>query len=225
MLGCNNSGFENITFYDMDVANPTIDADLIIIKDGDNGAGSNQSYCRDVIRTGGTLNTNIHDIVIDSDQIRLNNIGGKISGAGFTVDCGNERVVATMAQHVTFENTRFLTNMSDEETQLRGFSLMNDGASFIKTIASGAITADGAGYYRIATEGGASSDDLDTISGTSAGDVIIITPSSADNVVLKHNTGNIFLFSGSDITLADTNKGIMLFHEPVSNKLINLGGA
>jgi hypothetical protein len=224
-LGCNNSGLENVTFYDMDVANPTIDADLIIIKDGDNGASSSQSYCRDVIRTGGILNSNIHDIVIDSDQVRLNNIGGKISGAGFTVDCGNERVVATMAQHVTFENTRFLTNISDGGTQLRGFSLMNDGTSFIKTIASGVVTVDGAGYYRIATEGSASSDDLDTINGTSAGDIIIITPSTADNVIVKHNTGNIFLYGEADVFLNDTNKGIMLFHEPASNKLINLGGA
>ena len=57
----------------------------------------------------------------------------------------------------------------------------------------------------IDTEGAASIDDLDTISGASEGDIVIIkTAASARDVVVKHATGNITNRTGTDITLSDS---------------------
>jgi hypothetical protein len=78
------------------------------------------------------------------------------------------------------------------------------------TIASGVITPT-TSRHPVDTEGGAASDDLDTISttGTSSGDLLILQAvSSARTVVVKHNTGNIQC--GSDRTLDNTNDQILL---------------
>lgn len=73
------------------------------------------------------------------------------------------------------------------------------------TVTSGAITVDpGAGemHYSLETEGGAPSDDLDTINGGDEGDTISLYLTNGARVVkLKHNTGNIKLPGGKDFDL------------------------
>jgi len=78
------------------------------------------------------------------------------------------------------------------------------------TISGGAITYTGA-YMVIDTEGGAATDDLDTINGGNDGDEIRIR--STDNsrkITIKHLTGNIILRPLNDITLDTRNDTITL---------------
>lgn len=72
-----------------------------------------------------------------------------------------------------------------------------------KTIASGVITATST-YTYVDTQGGAGTDDLDTINGGVIGAIIILQcVSSARNVVIKNSTGNIKV--PSDRTLNNAN--------------------
>jgi hypothetical protein len=80
------------------------------------------------------------------------------------------------------------------------------GATYIMavggaTIATGAITAGG-NIMAIATEGGAATDDLDTINGGATGYLLwIYAINAARTVVVKHGTGNILLDGSTDKTL------------------------
>jgi hypothetical protein len=107
------------------------------------------------------------------------------------------------------------------------------GTSPILTIAGGvaSITNSGASY-RIATQGGASSDDLDTINGGDNGEVIIIqSADSTQDVVVKHLTGNIYLNNTQSYNLETTNDRLVLQYnstdsrwiEVARNKQIRLG--
>ena len=64
--------------------------------------------------------------------------------------------------------------------------------------------------HNVDTQGGAGTDDLDTINGGNAGDILILgSVNSARNIVLKDNTDNLRL-NGSDFTLGTTRSRIML---------------
>lgn len=90
------------------------------------------------------------------------------------------------------------------------------------TIAGGAVTASRS-MHKIETEAAAASDDLATISGGSEGDLLFIRAyNTAHTVVVKHGTGNIYLLSGADFSLDDTEKMIMLVHN--GTYWIGLGG-
>ena len=92
--------------------------------------------------------------------------------------------------------------------------------SSVLTITSGAITVT-QNWHRIATEGGAATDDLATINGLAAdGTVVFIRPSAANDIVIKHNTGNIVSVGGVDITLADTNEHAILIYDTNLTKWI-----
>lgn len=70
------------------------------------------------------------------------------------------------------------------------------------TIATGAITVTQTNH-KVDTEGAASTDDLDTISGGSEGQIIVLRQAnSARAVVVKNGTGNIVISSG-DYTMSD----------------------
>ena len=69
------------------------------------------------------------------------------------------------------------------------------------TISSGAITYTGA-YMVVDTEGGASSDTLDTISGGTAGDRLLLRgATSGQNIIISDNTGNIQTNNNANFTL------------------------
>lgn len=91
------------------------------------------------------------------------------------------------------------------------------------TIASGAVTATQT-WHRIDTEGDASSDDLDTINGGSDGRTLIFrAENTARTVVVKHGTGNIQTFTGSDITLDETYKVVIAVYDGVLSKWLAFG--
>jgi hypothetical protein len=74
-----------------------------------------------------------------------------------------------------------------------------------KTIATGAIAVTpsvGESHYQVDTEGSASADDLDTITGGATGDVIgLVSANTARVVSLRSGYGNILLTGGSPVTL------------------------
>jgi hypothetical protein len=78
------------------------------------------------------------------------------------------------------------------------------------TIASGVITVTGS-HHLIDTEGGAATDDLDTINGGVDGMIVVLRDaSSSRDVTLKDGTGNLRL--AGDCTLANVGQMIMLMY-------------
>src|SRR5690606_34760387 len=86
-----------------------------------------------------------------------------------------------------------------DDNQISGF--LKTPAATELTIASGVITVTQT-THKVDTEGDAGTDDLVTINGGQEGAIIILEPANdARDVVLKHNTGNIFNASAADVTL------------------------
>lgn len=80
------------------------------------------------------------------------------------------------------------------------------------TIAAGVITATGA-YHSVDTEGGAGTDDLDTVNGGTEGDVLVLrADDSARTVVCKDGTGNLRL-AGGDFSLDHVEDRIALHYD------------
>lgn len=93
------------------------------------------------------------------------------------------------------------------------------GSAVELTIATGAITKTQS-YHTIDTEGDASTDDLDTISGMSDGDIICVRAEHADRtVILKNGTGNLIL--GGDIHLDNVGKYVALISDGTNLYLLN----
>ncbi len=84
------------------------------------------------------------------------------------------------------------------------------------TIATGVVTPTGM-HHSVDTEADAASDDLDTITAPTSYpffNMLIIRPADdARSIVVKHNTGNIILSGGADITLDDLTDHILLFYD------------
>jgi len=84
------------------------------------------------------------------------------------------------------------------------------------TIATGSITAPATGvYFAVGTEGGAATDDLDTIVNTLDYRMIILrSADSAQDVTVKNGTGNIRLASGDYVMSTTTNKIGLIYEAP-----------
>jgi hypothetical protein len=90
-----------------------------------------------------------------------------------------------------------------------GFLEAGDGAGLM--LASGVLNAV-TGFVRVVTEGGAASDDLDTITVGSLPEgslIVLVADNSTETVVVKNGTGNIQL-AGSDFTMDNKKDTIML---------------
>jgi hypothetical protein len=96
------------------------------------------------------------------------------------------------------------------------------GTNAALTIAAGAVTiTNGGSLYALDTESAAATDDLDTINGGNDGQEIFVSNTAdARNVVLKHNTGNIFNPNLSDITIDVTSDKIRLIYNSTLAKWI-----
>ena len=89
------------------------------------------------------------------------------------------------------------------------------------TIADGAITVTQS-VHTVDTQGDAGTDDLDTINGGTTVQLIILrAENDAHTVVVKHNTGNIWLKRKQDLSLDDLEDGLMLFWD--GTKWIDVG--
>ena len=92
------------------------------------------------------------------------------------------------------------------------------------TISAGAITATQT-FHRVDTEADASADDLDTISGGSDGRILVLRAENGGrSVVIKHNTGNIQTYSGTDVTLSETYMPVLLVYDGALSKWLAFGG-
>lgn len=89
---------------------------------------------------------------------------------------------------------------------------IQSGTASSLTIATGSVTiTNDSSTYALDTEASATTDDLDTISGGRDGQIIYIrSTADARDVVVKHNTGNIYNPNGFDITLGLTTDLISL---------------
>lgn len=96
------------------------------------------------------------------------------------------------------------------------------GASTELTISSGAVTITKS-QHTIDTESDAASDDLDTMT-IATSDVfgIIRAENGARTVVVKHGTGNIVTWDGSDIDLDDTNKALLYYYDGTSVRILSI---
>lgn len=118
-------------------------------------------------------------------------------GQGGIVDTFN--IPTVFSQSMTHNGSRFTQN---------GWLSLGAGATV--TIASGAITATRSSMI-VDTEGGAASDDLDTINGGTDGDILeIVSANSARDVTVKHATGNIRLNGAADKALTSVSDAIWL---------------
>jgi hypothetical protein len=84
------------------------------------------------------------------------------------------------------------------------------------TIVNGVITlptnlyGSGYGIYRLDTQGGASTDDLDTINGSQISDIIELSLVNASHTIrLRHAVGNLRLQGGLEFTLNSLSDGII----------------
>ncbi|MDX0450684.1 hypothetical protein GOC61_25475 [Sinorhizobium medicae] len=105
------------------------------------------------------------------------------------------------------------------------FRISSDVMSQRTTIASDAITIlnPAVARYRLDTEGAAATDNLATINGGTDGQVVAFTTTSdARDVVLKHNTGNIFLKGAVDRTLGTINDIVVLMFSSFAGKWLEV---
>jgi len=81
------------------------------------------------------------------------------------------------------------------------------------TIAAGVVTVTQS-YHRIDTQDDDPSDDLVTINGGVTGRLLVIRPEDGGRtVVVKHNTGNIWILAQADVTLDEPNDHLMLVYD------------
>lgn len=91
------------------------------------------------------------------------------------------------------------------------------------TISNGAITVTQT-YHSVDTEGGAPTDDLDTINGGSVGDILILRGvSGARDVTIRHGVGNIYTWDGQNITLESGNLNIVLLVKMSATQWVVVG--
>lgn len=103
-------------------------------------------------------------------------------------------------------NITIINSMSSGLTSSVGF-----GAASEKVISGGAIEMTGSNNFRfhtIDTEGGSSTDDLDTISGGNAGELLLIKPESGDRAVVCKNSASLIL--GIDFTMNNVADSMLL---------------
>lgn len=139
------------------------------------------------------------------------NLGLVAGGAG---DIWVEKAGDTLAGNLAMGGNT-LTGLGDLSTanDLNTSGFFKTSGMTEKTISSGAITVTGSAHT-VDTESDAASDDLDTINGGEAnGQWLWIKPNSgARTVVVKHNTGNIWVRSGADVTLDDWGDSLLLLY-------------
>ena len=99
----------------------------------------------------------------------------------------------------------------------------NTASGTLITLASDAITYVDS-YCRVATEGGAGSDDLATINGGRIGSVLVLRVAlQAQPVTVKHGTGNIWLTGKADFVL-NSNKDILVLFNTDGATWVQIGG-
>lgn len=127
------------------------------------------------------------------------------------VDEAEAANVNTAYDEITAIETKLGVNVQGSETNLvtrlsrlmNGYGKLSFPDPTKLTISAGSITAT-YNFHRLDTQGAAASDDLDTITAPASGEnwlLLLHIEDDARNVVIKHNTGNIYVAGGADTTL------------------------
>lgn len=160
----------------------------------------------------------------------------KYDSTGSKIDIVADDLQIGQRYNITYDGTDFVV-FNPEKSYKNSLELTEDlvigedvqvGKKFNaqqnnETISSDAITYNGM-YTKVDTEGSSPSDDLATINGGSNGDIIIIsTQNAARDVVIKHNTGNIFLTSTQkDLILTNTFDKIVLKYDSLGARWLEI---
>jgi len=138
----------------------------------------------------------------------------------------NASAITTNASAITTANTNRAsadTAIVDGVTALNQINMGTAGTTL--TIASDALVITKS-RHQIDTQGAAATDDLSTITGFVAGDLLFLQTTSAARIVtIKHNVGNIFIFTGIDIVLDSPSKIAVLIYDGVTAKWCSAGNA
>jgi len=162
--------------------------------------------------TGSEFNLKVNATNTGASTLNVSAVGAKnikkYDGAGSKVDLEAGDLQQDQYYKVIYDGTDFILLNPEIIDNLKSNNLtVNDKLNTqpnTATISSGAITYTGA-YMVIDTEGGASSDTLDTISGGTAGDRLLLRgATSGRNIIISDNTGNIQTNNNTNFTLEPT---------------------
>lgn len=159
--------------------------------------------------TGSEFNLKVNADNTGASTLNISAVGAKnikkYDGAGSKLDLEAGDLQQDQYYKMIFDGTDFILLNPEIIDNLKSNNLtVNDKLNTqpnTATISSGAITYTGA-YMVVDTEGGASSDTLDTISGGTAGDRLLLRGAiSGRNIVISDNTGNIQTNNNTNFTL------------------------
>ena len=159
--------------------------------------------------TGMEFNLKVNADNTGASTLNISAVGAKnikkYDGAGSKIDLEAGDLQQDQYYKAIYDGTDFILLNPEIINNLKSNNLtVNDKLNTkpnIATISSGAITYTGA-YMVVDTEGGASSDTLDTISGGAAGDRLLLRgATSGRNIIISDNTGNIQTNNNTNFTL------------------------
>ena len=175
--------------------------------------------------TGSEFNLKVNATNTGASTLNVSAVGAKnikkYDGAGSKVDLEAGDLQQDQYYKVIYDGTDFILLNPEIIDNLKSNNLtVNDKLNTqpnTATISSGAITYTGA-YMVIDTEGGASSDTLDTINGGTAGDRLLLRgATSGRNIIISDNTGNIQTNNNTNFTLEPTHIDSAEFYYDGSN--------
>lgn len=141
-------------------------------------------------------------------------LSGALTGVSATLTGTAPATQVLIAKAAAAQTAPILEAQNSAGTKLAGIGpggMINLGPSPTLTIASGVISVTKS-HHKVDTEGGAGTDNLDTINGGTDGDILILrTANVARDVVIKNGTGN--LRTVGDFTLDFLEDRIMLQYD------------
>lgn len=178
--------------------------------DGIVARGGNTTISGNVVKNVGGIGIRFF---LDNNTVVGNTVDGATNGLYLETTCERSTVTGNALDNISSTKIRFTENAALRSCVIKDNAGADD-IQFDLTIASGVITVGrSACKLSLETEAAGATDDLDTITATFpfVGQVLILrTNDSSHDVVVKHNTGNIFLAGAADFTMANTSHSIAL---------------
>lgn len=132
----------------------------------------------------------------------------------FTIPAAATALAGLTSANVNAADNALLQLVNDYKNGVKGFDILKfyKNTATLATDTLALAVANMTRYVVVDTEGAAATDNLSTISGGSDGQMIYLMAANAARVItVKHNVGNIKLWSGSDAVLA-ADKVLKLFY-------------